>query len=268
MTKVTAGQVKAALSARFCQPEWALLFEVLNATGAAHTRAADAIAMSLWPSRGLELWGMEIKVYRSDWLKERQDPTKAETIAKYCDKWWLVTATGVVADQSEVPPAWGWMEFDGKKIVTRRDAAKTEAAPMDRRFLAALLRRADKVDAALVDAEVEKRLATMKERQEAEIESRVNMRTREAQAIKVEVEAFEAAAGFKIGQHRGFTSDAAEIGRAVAMIQRSGVADSWRNLETLADMLRKQAEQIEKTGRDMGLIKPVETAAGGEGNKA
>ncbi len=66
MTKVTAAAIKAALRRSYSEPEWAILFEVGDATGARHTRFADAVVMSLWPSRGLTVTGMEIKVSRSD----------------------------------------------------------------------------------------------------------------------------------------------------------------------------------------------------------
>ena len=57
---------------RFCQPEWAFLSQVRNGTGYLRTtRTADALAMSLWPSRGLHLYGFEIKVRKSDWKKDR-----------------------------------------------------------------------------------------------------------------------------------------------------------------------------------------------------
>ena len=47
--------------------------------------SGDAVIMSLWPSRGLELHGVEIKVSRADWKREAADPAKAEAIAAYCD---------------------------------------------------------------------------------------------------------------------------------------------------------------------------------------
>ena len=72
-----AADVRAALARKFCAPEYALFYEVANATGSAATRSADAIAMGLWPSRGLYLQGFEIKVSRSDWLSELKNPAKA-----------------------------------------------------------------------------------------------------------------------------------------------------------------------------------------------
>ena len=87
-TKFTAVKLREAMSKRWAPPEYAVMWEVGRATGAVtNQRYADAVIMGLWPSRGLELHGVEIKVSRSDWRREAADPMKAEAIAAYCDRW-------------------------------------------------------------------------------------------------------------------------------------------------------------------------------------
>jgi hypothetical protein len=95
------GDVKALLRQRFSAPTHAIFFEVSDATGYHGTGWVDAISMSLWPSHGLHLEGYEIKVSRYDWKRELAKPAKAEKFAARCDKWWLVTAEGVIEDESE-----------------------------------------------------------------------------------------------------------------------------------------------------------------------
>lgn len=141
--RLKASDIRDAMRKRWKDPEWAVMWEVNEATGARSGRSADAVMMSLWPSRGLELHGVEIKVSRSDWKREAADPRKAEAVAKYCDRWWVHTPVGVVDDVSDMPPAWGLREFDGKQWNTVKEAERTEALPMDRTFLASILRRAD-----------------------------------------------------------------------------------------------------------------------------
>lgn len=88
---ITAAAVLDLLRKRYEPPAWAFLEQVRNSTGWKRTeRYADAVAMSLWPSRGLEVHGFEIKVSRSDVLKELRDPEKAAPIMRFCDRWWLV----------------------------------------------------------------------------------------------------------------------------------------------------------------------------------
>lgn len=132
--------VHTALQKRYPAPAWGLLFEVPNATGLASNRRADAIAMSLWPSRGLELHCIEIKEQRGDWLRELRDPRKAESIAAYCERFYLATAAGV-AQAEEIPPGWGWLELQkGGTLKQRKEAPAREPKACDRPFLASLFR--------------------------------------------------------------------------------------------------------------------------------
>ena len=115
----TAAEIKALIRAKYPVREWALAFEVSNGTGSEARRHADAVAMNLWPSRGLAIHGFEFKVYRNDWLRELQNPAKAEPVAQYCDYWWLVTGPGIVKD-GELPDTWGLMEVQEGKLVDRK----------------------------------------------------------------------------------------------------------------------------------------------------
>lgn len=136
--------IHQALVKRFSAPEYALLFEVADSTGYA-SRYADAIAMSLWKSRGLSLHGIEVKVARSDWLRELKDPAKSAPIQKYCDHWWIV-ATKDVVKVEELPPTWGLLVLQGEsRLFAKKKAPVLEPEPMSRKFLAALLRRASEV---------------------------------------------------------------------------------------------------------------------------
>lgn len=160
--------LRGALRERFAAPEWAYFEEVRNGTGWTRrvTRTADALAFGLWPSRGLELHGIEIKSARSDWKNELANPAKAEEIGRFCDRWWLVTEEKV-AHLEEIPPAWGWMVFDGKKLKMWKDAPKREAQPIDRPMLAAILRKAsesiDEVVEQRVWAEVSRQMENERE---------------------------------------------------------------------------------------------------------
>ena len=60
----------ALLALRYAPPAYAFFEEVRAQTGYAAGGSADGLALSLWPSRGIELHGFEVKVSRSDWLRE------------------------------------------------------------------------------------------------------------------------------------------------------------------------------------------------------
>ena len=73
-TKLNASQLITRLRARYVPPEWVILAEVRNATGFAKTaRYADAIAMSTYPSKGLDFHRFEVKVSRTDWQKAARE---------------------------------------------------------------------------------------------------------------------------------------------------------------------------------------------------
>lgn len=139
---MNAAEVYAALAATYCPPEWALIPDVASGTGASARRRADAIAMNLWPSRGLEVRGFEIKVSRSDLGRELKQPEKAETISRYCHTWWIAAPAGLV-NQDALPLGWGLVEVNGKGVRTKRAALPREdVAQPTRHFTAALIRAA------------------------------------------------------------------------------------------------------------------------------
>lgn len=242
---VKASCIRTAMSKRWAAPQYAIMWEVGEGTGAQSGRFADAVIMSLWPSRGLELHGVEIKISRSDWKREAADPTKAEAIARYCDRWWVHTAPGVVDDLSDLPPAWGLREFDGKAWRTVREAEKTEAAPITRPFLAALLRRADGMMKSLMDeamreareaqyAEAERQRARFAE----EVTQAVERRTQRLSESAKNVAAFEAA--FGEGSALGWACDPRALGRAARAL-----ADCGNDYGDLVARLRNAADEID-----------------------
>lgn len=135
------GEVLAALRARYTAPEWALFTEVGDSTGANVRRHADAVAMNLWPSRGMELHGFEVKVSRADWMREINNPAKSGPVQKFCDRWWVVVGDLNIVAPGELPPTWGLMSLDAGKLKVRTEAPKLEAEPVNRMFVAAILRR-------------------------------------------------------------------------------------------------------------------------------
>lgn len=149
--KLASGQVLEALrNGPFRTPAHSWLYEVRNGTGYEKSqRYADALVVSVWPSRGIWIAGIEVKVSRSDWRKELDDPSKADAIQKYCDYWWIAAAEDVVKP-TEVPERWGFIEVNAKgKASTVREAPKLTPEPLDKLFIASILRnQADALETA------------------------------------------------------------------------------------------------------------------------
>lgn len=247
MAKTT--EVVAALRKQLCAPEWAFFQEVSNGTGARGGAAyADVVAMSLYPSRGLHLHGMEVKVSRGDWQRERSKPNKAEIIAAYCDFWWLVTGPGVVHDVGEIPHGWGWKLFEAGKVVTKKQPERLTPKTMDRDFLAALLRRASEVGDAFIRQVVEERTAASRASFEESAKREVERSTQRHRDLVEKVRVFEEASGISLS---GW-SDKKEIARLAAAIERVGVIGGYngalamaKRLDDAATLLRKAVEECE-----------------------
>ena len=242
---ITAATIRAAMAKTWAAPEYALLWEVSDATGTRGTRSADALIMSLWPSRGLELHGIEIKVSRSDWKREAANPKKAETIAAYCDRWWIHTGPNVIHDLAEVPLNWGWREFDGSRWKTKREAGKVDAKPCDRAFLAALLRRSDEALRAIAEREVGATLQRERDAIQKRVDDGVAHRTRRVEELQEMVGSFEKASGISMRDYMG-AEDATEIGALVKAVRESGVQAKYSALSQVLLTLRRSAEKIEE----------------------
>lgn len=133
---------------------WAVFDEVRSETGytaGQPVRTCDVLALSLWRSEGIELHGLELKVSRGDWLRELRQPGKAGAIAKV--RRLLVgrrpeprrrdarrAADGLGADGGR-PRAGRRRALVGPWLRPFHKAPKRTAEPLDRTFVAALVRK-------------------------------------------------------------------------------------------------------------------------------
>lgn len=138
---------------QFASPAHVLLTEVRNRTGYGKAeRYADALVASVWPSRGLWLAGVEVKVSRSDWQSELKNPEKAAEIQQYCDYWWVAVPRGIVKD-GELPENWGLIEVHGKAgCDVVKPAPRLEPKPLALPFIMSILRSVAKGQEAIAGA--------------------------------------------------------------------------------------------------------------------
>jgi len=95
MSNDATKQIQKRLQERYRLPNWALFFEVTEKLGVNSTRRADAIAVSLTESP-CRILGFEIKVNRSDWLKELKNPDKSSKFINLCNEFYIVADRDVV----------------------------------------------------------------------------------------------------------------------------------------------------------------------------
>jgi hypothetical protein len=90
----------------------------------------DFLAINTWQSRGLTVIGHEIKVSRTDLLKELAQPEKAEQFGRFCHMWWLVMPSELYAKMDhQVPTAWGVLTASDKGRLTEAQKPQRNRTP-------------------------------------------------------------------------------------------------------------------------------------------
>jgi hypothetical protein len=136
-------------------PRYICAEHVRNAAGFNATRTADMIVQDLWPSTGMEIHGIEVKVSRSDWLCELKAPEKAQAFRRFCHRWWLAVPDAKIV-QHDLPAGWGLLAIRGGKLVAVVTAPKLTPEPMPRSMQVALLRAVSKTTAYRALAEFQR----------------------------------------------------------------------------------------------------------------
>lgn len=238
------------LRTKYAAPEWALMEEVAPKTGGG-TRYADAVAVNLWQSRGHAVNGFEVKVSRSDWLRELKQPEKADPVMRYCDYWWLVSEKGVVKP-GELPINWGHMERSGNSLRVATAAPKLEAQPLTREFFASLMRRGHEQLESIASKQWANKHAEMLRVQQAEIADRVRYATRDAEALREQVRKFEAATGITISQYSSPIPMVA-LAKRLANLQGFDSSGALGRLQHLSDQLEDASSKLRAALTESGL---------------
>lgn len=205
---MNASEVIKNLKSYFPPPAYCFLEQVADGTGARQFRWADAVAMSVWPSRGYDIHGIEVKVSKSDWKNELKNPEKSSAVQQYCQRWWIATPDESIIAPGELPPTWGWMVCTPKgsmKIII--PAPLLPAKPPSVEFVASILRNVQKMDEATIE----------RERQKAHSEGYEeggNYTRDQLKNLRNSVQEFEAASGIKISEY----SDGKGLGEAVTTL--------------------------------------------------
>lgn len=128
-----------------------LVFEMSTGTGHQHgePNRLDAFHMAVHPSKGLKRTVYEIKVSRSDFLREIKEPRKRRAALRVSNQFYFVTPSGLLEPQ-EIPLECGLLEFDGKLLRETVSAPFRDGLPASWYFFAAFARRVLKI--ADVDA--------------------------------------------------------------------------------------------------------------------
>lgn len=253
--KRSSADIAVAMRKRYPSNAFALLFEVGDATGFECSRHADAIAMSLWPSRGLHFMGFEFKASRSDWVKERDDPAKSEAILRFCDYWYLVVADEKIVQSGELPESWGMLAVGGQGTLGEiKKAPKLDAIPWTREFTAAIMRCVSDPVAA-IDNTALMRAREEGRREQVEQSERVRKQISDQHTDLVRrVAEFEQIAGVSIS-HRWGGMTANELASALRSLADREACD--RHVENLGHLQRSADKLSQDIRRESEAIKTL-----------
>jgi hypothetical protein len=240
---MTTEQLMVLLKDKYCAPEYAFLPQVRNQTGySRQVRTADALALSLYPSRGLFMHGFEVKVSRSDWFNDLKNPEKADEIAKYCDYWWLVVSDLKVCKLEELPPTWGLLVAQNEKLYVAKQALKIESVPITKTMLCGIMRKASDESSQLVPLAQVNELAKIKADEIIKSEKyRAKYRIEDCEKIEAAVKQFEELSGIKIDKYGNYGLE--DTAAAIRVIREQKSGQYLRR----ATMLREYAADVVKS---------------------
>ena len=226
---------------------YAFLEQVGNATGWSCNRHADALAVSLWESRGLEITGFEVKVSRTDWLKELKHPDKADPIAKYCNSWYLVLGDADIIQFGELPMTWGLMVPHTKNSlkIVKQAKRNLEPKPVDLPFLCAILRRAVEqcTTKAKLRAEFNRGYEDGERDGKQDINDRWEWDKKRVDGLEKKIAEFEKTSGFSITER---WKEPKQVGEAVKMVLNGTYLKELESLEHLHKHALNCARSIEE----------------------
>jgi hypothetical protein len=197
----------------------------------------DALAVCLYKGRGFATHGFEVKVDRSDWLSELNNPSKNSHGLAEVDFWWLVVPSTEIAKPEELPPKWGLFTCSGKglRVTKRAERLKDEAAPFGRPFVVSLLWKLAYFktpgEKALEEARKEGRKAGLA-RAANSPSFEVDEITRERDSLKGTIADFEARSGCNIHEW-----NAKELGKVAKLLAENDLTLLVWALEDARDKL-------------------------------
>ena len=251
----TTEQVNQMLWNKYTEKgEYVFLFDVPNVVGLRQERRCDGVAIGMWQSTGHLIHGFEVKVSRSDWLRELKDVSKADHFIEQCDRWWLVTGDASIAKLDEIPAAWGWMNATktGLRIQRPAQPLPQDKALIKRVWAFALIRRAAErreVNSPEIQAILQSNRAEVERQARWTIEREIKGAVPKLEALQKKVDAFEKESGMKLDDWR--LGNVGKLARKLNAISEDGyrgfektLTNQIQSLESLAKEMREALEAI------------------------
>lgn len=208
-----SSDIAAALDRRYGQgpnnarqgEQWIAIREARSGAGFdGNNRQCDYLVVNTFPGQGMNVIGHEIKVSAADWKRELADPSKAESFARFCRRWWVVMPSKLAREcKPEIPPAWGLLSVSDKGNVTevvKAPAREPEAVPVWWwvGWLAQVDRRQRRAEGAEFERLISERLASQREQMEKQINRQALFSKESAEQLAERVRQFRDATGIDV----------------------------------------------------------------------
>lgn len=175
------------------------------------------------------------------WIKELKQPAKADSIARYCDFWYLVVSDEKIVQPGELPATWGLMMPVGGKLKVKTEATKLEAEPISRKFIAGLFRAAQ--SQITRDAELDR---IKQEEYRRGLQKGSEHKQYELDRLKETISEFEKQSGVKLERY-----NAGNIVEAMKLVQsgqmmtvQAQMAEIRRRAERVLQIVGSQESQV------------------------
>jgi hypothetical protein len=241
------------LEARYAPPEWVTIRECSDSTGY-RSRSADLMAFGLWPSRGMEIIGFEVKSFRGDWIKEIKNPAKAETIASRCDRWYVVVTNEKIIQPGELPGNWGVIIPRGAGLKISVEAEYSRKGDIKRNFFMAMLRRV--VDGTVPKILFQEKLDEAFKQKEKDLREQLEWKNKnneeQYKSLLEKIDEFEKASGVKLGER---WESGKNIGEAVKFVLNHNPQEHMNQLKWLSERLKSIANEVDLDIENFGVSK-------------
>lgn len=255
---ITAGDLVRALNRHYIKPSDEMPGGVFLTEVALGNRRIDALYVGFWRSRGQHMIGHEIKVSRSDWLKELDTPAKAEVWEQNCHSWYVVAPSTDIVKPEELPHGWGLL-VPGKSKTRMTTVVRAQLHPErvpSWPSMNAVIQKSDTLRAHSVgevkrdiNHEVQKRL-------EQEVQKRLNddyrtkRLTERAEKAERLVAEISEAIGMEVDNERSYWSSG-----AVSVEELAGGFAKYLQLERNANLaITKRTDELKQMHKKLSEI--------------
>ena len=151
-SRPTEAQVLDALASAHQLPEWIFIRHLIVGTGASRPIIVqgawdtinslgemDAFALNCWPSKHFRRVAYEVKVSRSDFKHELEQPRKRGGAEYFANECYFAAPAGIVKPE-ELPERWGLIEIAEGRRTTIVKAQSQEAGDLTMGFIASMCR--------------------------------------------------------------------------------------------------------------------------------